>query len=212
MKTPTSLFIALLLLPLAAAAQGAFVEGTHYQRVDPVQERSGDGPIEVIEVFWYGCPSCFNFEPHIQRWEKEIPDDVQFTRVAASMNPSWRVHARAFYAAEVLGVLDRVHDELFRAIHIERRQLNDGDALAKFFAEHGVSEEEFRRTYSSFAVETRMRRGDQLVRRYRLGGVPAVVVAGKYRTDPGMARSYERLVEIIDYLVEKERRAAATAG
>lgn len=202
---------ALLCLPLAAAAQAPFVEGTHYQRIDGQQTRDTDEGIEVVEVFWYGCPSCFSFEPYLQRWAEGKPDDVVLRRIAGSMNRSWRVHARAFYTAEALGVLDRMHDAFYRALHIDRRRLDDGDALAAFFAEHGVDDAEFRRAYASFSVETNMRRGDQFVRRFRLTGVPSIVVAGKYRTDPGMAEGYERMIELIDHLVEMERRESAAA-
>lgn len=201
-----STLIALLLsLPGLALAQPQFVEGTHYQVVGQPSEQEEGGKIEVIEAFWYGCPSCFSFEPHLQRWEADKPDDVVLRRIAASMNPSWRVHARAYYTAEALDILDEAHDNLFRAIHIQRRPLTSVNALAEFFAEHGVEEEAFRETYHSFSVETRMRRGDQLTRRYRLTGVPSIVVAGKYRTDASMARGYERLIQLIDFLVELER-------
>lgn len=199
---------ALLALPLSAAAQWA--AGTHYE-VLPEPPARPDGRIEVVEAFWYGCPSCFNLEPHIKRWLATKPDDVQFTRVAASLNPGWRVHARAFYTADALGVVDKVHDALFNALHLQRDPLNTVDSIAAVFAEHaGTDPTEFRTAFGSFGVDARMRRGDQLVRRHRLNGVPAVIVNGRYLTDPGRARGFENVMQVVDHLIELERRAMAS--
>lgn len=203
-----SLLITAALVAMPVVADAQWVEGRHYAVIEGGQA-SPDGKIEVIEAFWYGCPSCFAFEPHLNRWLENKGDDVEFKRIAATMSPSWRVHARAYYVAEVLGVVDEVHDKMFRAIHIERNRMTDVESIAALFEEHaGVSPEEFGDTYRGFGVERRMRAGDALTRRYRMGGVPTVVVNGKYRTDATMARGYDKLAELIAYLVDKERQAA----
>lgn len=215
MKMLQSLALAALLAPLSVAAQAPqqWLEGVHYDLVDVQYDAPEDGSIEVVELFWYGCGSCFQFEPHVQRWLQSKPDDVRFVRVAATMSPAWRTHARAFYTAEQLDVVERVHAEIFRALHVERQSLNDVDAFAAFFDEHAdVDPAEFRRAWDSFGVETRVRRGDQFARRYQLTGVPAVIVAGKYRTNPGRAQGYAQLIELIDHLVELERGGPAAAG
>lgn len=202
-----NLLLAVALLATPALASAQWVEGRHYVKLDG--EPSGaDGKIEVIEAFWYGCPSCFAFEPHLNRWLANKPGDVEFKRIAATMSPSWRTHARAYYAAEVLGVVDKVHDKMFRAIHLERKRMDDVESLAALFQEHaGVSPEEFGDTYRGFGVERRMRAGDALTRRYRMGGVPTVVVNGRYRTDATSAGGYDKLAELIAYLVAQERKA-----
>lgn len=196
------------LLSVAFGAQAQWTEGVHYEVLTNVPERPAGDTIQVLEAFWYGCPSCYNLEPHIQRWLATKPDDVEFVRVAASMAPSWRMHARAFYSADALDVVDEVHVALFNAIHLQRNPLNTVDAIAAVFAEHAdVDRDAFIAAYGSFDVDTRMRRGDQEVRRYRLGAVPTVIVAGKYRTDPGRAQSFANVMRVVDHLVELERRA-----
>ena len=196
---------ALLAPPFAAAAE--WVEGVHYERVEVPDEARADDTIEVVEAFWYACPTCYNLEPHLERWLASKPDDVEFVRIHASLSPSWRIPSRAFYAAEALGVVDQVHRPLFDAIHIGRNALNDIETLATIFTEHaGVAREDFRKAYSSFAVDRRMRQGDQRLRQFRVQGVPTLIINGKYRTTPGRAQGYPQTIELIDYLIELERQ------
>ena len=196
---------ALLALPFAAAAQ--WVEGVHYERVETPDEPRADGRIEVVEVFWYACPTCYNLEPWIERWLETKPDDVDFVRIHASLSPAWRIPARAFNAAEALGVLDAVHRPLYDAIHTGRNALNDVDTIAALFSEHAdVAPEAFRAAYSSFGVDRRMRQGDQRVRQFRVTGVPTLIINGKYRTTPSRAKGYPETIQLIDYLIEQERK------
>lgn len=211
MNTLRLLTLFSLLAPFSAVAQGQqWLEGVHYDVVQVPYEAPADGSIEVVELFWYGCGSCFQFEPHVDRWLETKPDDVRFVRIAATMAPAWRTHARAYYTAEQLDVVGRVHGQIFRALHVDRNPLSDVDAFARLFAEHaGVEPDAFRRTWDSFGVETRVRRADQFARRYQLTGVPAVIVAGKYSTNPGRAQGYAQLIELIDHLVTLERGGPA---
>lgn len=196
---------ALLALPFAAVAQ--WVEGVHYDLVETPDQPRADGKIEVIEAFWYACPTCYNLEPLIERWLETKPDDVVFVRIHASLSPEWRIPARAFYAAESLGVLDQVHQPLYDAIHIGRNALNDVDTLARIFeANADVAPEAFRAAYSSFGVDRRMRQGDQRVRQFRITGVPTLIINGKYRTTASRARGYRETIQLIDYLIEQERK------
>jgi len=205
--------LALLLLSLPLAADAQWVEGTHYELLTVTPELREDGRIEVIEAFWYGCPSCFNFEPHLVRWLQRKPEDVAFVRVAASMAPAWRVHSRAFHTAEALGVLDQMHPRIFHAIHIDRTQLNTVEAFAELFQRHAnIDPETFRTTFQGFPVETRMRRGDNIVRRYRVSAVPTIIINGRYSTNPGLTRGFPQLIELMDHLIELERQRAATAS
>ncbi|MEX0900771.1 MAG: thiol:disulfide interchange protein DsbA/DsbL [Gammaproteobacteria bacterium] len=200
---------ALLAVTLPAAAQ-EWVEGRHYQQVPNPQDARDDGKIEVAEFFWYGCPSCYSFEPHLNEWVASKAADVEFTRYAASLAQPWRVHARAYYTAESLGIVEQVHGALFRAIHEDRNPLNTPEAIGRVFIDAaGVDAEAFQRAYDSFGVETRLRRGDQLARRYQLQGVPTIVVNGRWVTGPQAAQGYERLISLVDHLVELERGAPA---
>ncbi len=190
-----------------------FVLGQDYESIVPAQPvDESDGRIEVVELFWYGCPHCHRFEPYIERWVKRNKDRIHFVRLPAILRNGWAVHARAFYAAEALGVAEKIHKPLFDAIHNQRRKLDDEDSLARFFASQGVDEGAFRRAFESFGVDSQVRRAKQMTRRYRAMGTPAVVVDGKYLTDPGMARGFPRLIEVIDYLVGKEERARKSSS
>jgi thiol:disulfide interchange protein DsbA len=210
MRRTASWLLALALLPLAA--QG-YDEGFDYQRIAPPLPTDTPGKVEVVELFWYGCPHCFRFEPIVERWLESKPDDVAFKRVPAIFRDSWAPLARAYYTAEALGVLDRLHMALFEAIHLKRRNLNSEGALRTFFQEHGVSGEDFDRTYRSFAVESKVRRAMDLTRRYGINGVPSMVVDGKFRTDGTLAGGLDEVPKIVDHLVATEAgtRAAASA-
>lgn len=204
-----SLFAAALLIaPLAANAQ-PWVEGIHYEAVPGTHAPREDGRIEVVEAFWYACPSCYNFEPHLVRWLESKPEDVAFVRIPANLNPSWRVYARAFHAAEALGVLETMHPIIFRAIHIERNALSSVDAYAALFTAHtDIDETTFRETFNGFDVETRMRRGDALIRDFRVSAVPTIIINRRWRTNPAMTRGYPQMVQLINHLIELERNRA----
>lgn len=206
MNSLRSLFAAALLLaPLAADAQ-PWVEGIHYEAVPGTHAPREDGRIEVVEAFWYACPSCYNFEPHLVRWLETKPDDVEFVRVPASLAPNWRVYARAFHTAVALDVLETMHPIIFRAIHIERMRLDSVDAyVALFAANTGLEEATVRETFNSFGVETSMRRGDAQVRDYRVSAVPTVIVNRRWRTTPAMTRGYPQMVQLMNHLIELER-------
>lgn len=190
-----------------AEPEGDFRAGRDYAVVEPAQPTENPGKIEVMEIFWYGCPHCYDLEPVLQEWVDNKPDDVAFVRLPAVLNRQWETHARAFYTAEALGVLDETHKPLFDALHKENRRLNDSEQLGQFFAEHGVSAETYQSTASSFAVENKLRRAAAIPRRYGISGVPAVIVNGKYRIDARMARSWDHFIDTIEYLVAKERQA-----
>ncbi len=197
--------LAALFLAAAPAVAEEFRQGVDYELVEPAQNTSADDKIEVLEIFWYGCPHCFDFEPFIDTWLEDKPDDVAFVRMPAVFRQSWAIHARAFYAAEAMGVLDKVHSELFRAIHVDRRELFDQESIAAFVAGQGVSEAEFNSAYESFSIEGKSRKAAQMSRAYGITGVPAVIINGKYRSSGRMAGSYERLLKVVDFLVAKER-------
>jgi len=201
-----ALFAALLMLVMAAPHAQEFDEGIEYQRITPAQPTATD-KIEVIELFWYGCPHCFNFEPHVNAWLRRKPDNVEFTRIPAVFNAQWALHARAFYTAEALDVLDRVHGPIFETIHVKKRPLNSEQALAALFASHGVDEKTFKQTFRSFAVDAKVRRAADLSQRYQIDGVPALIVEGKYRIEGANAGGLRGMIDVLGYLIDKEGQA-----
>ena len=177
-----------------------------YELISPPQPPlSDDGKIEVLEFFWYGCPHCNQFHPVLEEWRKTLADDVVFRPVAAALNPSWVNHARAFYAAETLGVVDKIHDALFKELHQKKNRVIKLDDLADFAADQGIDRKQFYDTMRSFAVETKLRRAQQLAQAYRINGVPAIIVAGKYLTSGSLAGSYPNVIKVMNQLIDKER-------
>lgn len=200
-----SWLLPLLWLPMMAVAATDYQEGVHYQRLEnPAPTSTTEDKVEVVEVFWYGCPHCFRLEPDIEQWLQNKPENVEFVRVPAALGHGWEMHARAFHAAEILGVLDKIHKPLFDAIHEQGRRLNTPEALAEFFAEHGVDKEKFMKVFNSFELDTQFRRSQQLVRQYGVTGVPALIVDGKYLVTGSTAGSQEKMLDVVNYLVRKE--------
>jgi thiol:disulfide interchange protein DsbA len=203
-------------LTIAMAAEN-YTEGDQYLRLKKAQPTSTDDKIEVVELFWYGCPHCNDLEPFIARWLETKPGDVEFVRMPAIFGERSKPLARAYYTAEVLGVLDETHSALFKAIHEQQQKLNTDAEIQAFFQAHGVSEEEFRRTYNSFAVAIKLNNAELMTRRYAITGVPTLIVNGKYSTSGSQAGSHGEILKVVDYLVEQERAAgmpeqAATDG
>jgi len=193
-----------LLLAPPVIAQQAFTEGVDYQRIDPVVKTTNPDKVVVTEIFWYGCPHCFRFEPVVEKWAGSLPAGVVFEQLPSSLNPHWTEHARTFYALKMMDVLEQMHAKLFEAIHIKRQRLDSLDSIAKFVAGQGFDEKLFRQHYASFPVDSQVRKNKKIEQRYGHQGVPAVVVNGKYLTTGSMAGSYDRMLKIIDFLVADE--------
>jgi thiol:disulfide interchange protein DsbA len=215
MKT-VSRWLLILLIPfyiMTAYAAGNYTEGREYARLSSPQPVTTDGGIEVVELFWYGCPHCYHLEPYLENWLKDKPDDVEFVRMPAILGKNWELLAKAYYTAELLGVLDRTHRELFDAIHERKEKITDEAALRAFFVKHGVSAEDFDRTFNSFAVNVKTNNARLMTRRYAITGVPTLIVNGKYSTGPSMVTGgNDSVLEVVDYLVAQERAVAAAHG
>ncbi|AOY89746.1 disulfide bond formation protein DsbA [Marinobacter salinus] len=198
-------FLAAVFALGAPASAETWEEGTHYQVLDTPVRTDGNGKIEVAEVFWYGCPHCYTFKPIVEAWEKGLADDVSFVMMPAALGRSWEPHARTYYALEAMGELDKVHDALFDALAGERRPLNTPEALADFVADYGVDAEAFLQNYESFGVNARMQQAQSKIRGARITGVPTMLVNGKYKVSASMAGGHEAVLEVVDYLIAKER-------
>jgi protein dithiol oxidoreductase (disulfide-forming) len=206
-----------------AAAQGAaepadtgiaqFVAGKDYQRIAAGRPTGTDPAlVEVAEVFMFGCPGCYGFEPHLQSWLKSKPAYVSFIRIPAPWNAIAEVHARAYYTAELLGKAGEIDQPFFEEFHVKRNTLASEDDLADFFARFGVDRNTFHETFNSPAVDAKLKRAMELVQRYRIPSTPSVVVNGKYLTNGSMAGTYEKWFAIIDALAADEHAAGGTAA
>ncbi len=208
MLQKTALLLSFLFLVSGTACAEAFQEGKHYKRVEQSKAIPGD-KIEVLEFFWYGCPHCYSFEPYLGKWKSSKPDNVEFVRVPATFQPLWELHARAYYALQMLDVGEKIHPKFFSEVHNKKNYLKTLDSLAAFVQKYGVERAEFIDAMNSFAVENNVRKARKLVEGYQLTGVPAVAVNGKYLISASMAGSYDNMIKIIDFLIEKEAAQAA---
>ena len=194
----------------ATAANEPFKEGKEYVRLPAAQPTSsGPDQVEVAEAFMYSCPHCAAFEPHIADWLKHKPATVAFVRLPVNFNPTAALHMRAYYAAEDLGVLDKVNQAFFDEIHVRKNPLADVNSLTAFFVAHGVEEKALKDAMSSFAIDAKARKTETLLRRYQISSVPTLIINGKYRTDVGMAGGYERAFQVVEFLVQKEQAEGA---
>ncbi len=179
-------------------------ESPGYEAVAPAQPTANPDRIEVLEFFWYGCPHCYSFEPALKSWLKAKPENVEFIRVPAVFNEEWGKGAKAYYIAEALGVIDAVHADLFDAVQEKHQKLDSEEELAKFFTAHGVKEADFKDTYNSFMIDTKLRQAPAIAAKYGITGVPTIIVNGKYRTTGNLAGGQEKMIDVLNELVKKE--------
>ena len=192
-----------------AVAQGAPEEGKHYVRLQtaaPVS-LSGAKKIEVVEFFWYGCPHCFSFEPTIEAWSKRLAADVQFRQMPfAFIGPV--EHQRLFYALEEIGQREALQKRIFNAIHVENRRINTEADILAFVTANGVDGAKFTEAWKSFGVNTKINRGKQLSNAYKIDGVPALGIHGRFYTAPSLAGGADRAVAVADFLIQRARQGA----
>ena len=205
-----------LLAPLACSAQEQevqdYVEGTHYSLIVPAVRTADAGKIEVVEFFWYGCGHCYNFEPVLSQWKKSLGEDVDFRGSPAVWNQPMELHAKAYYVAEVLGVLDTMHLVLFQAMNVDKKRLASDAELAALFAANGVSNEDFTNALNSFGVSSLARQASSRARAAKITGTPEMMVNGKYRISTRLeaVKGQSDMLKIATYLIEKERAAAGS--
>lgn len=202
-----------LLVSLAACADSQapakYQAGTHYTVLDnPVRTADAD-KIEVTEVFWYGCSHCFHFEPLVKTWKAKLADDVAFVRSPAMWNKPMELHARAFYTAKALGVLEQLHEPLFEAMNVRKQRLADEAEISALFVANGVEADKFAKAFNSFGVTGQVRQADARARSYRITGTPELVVDGKYRISTKAAGGQQQMLDVADFLIEKIRAERA---
>ncbi len=203
----TQLLLVLSLMFMAAGAAHAeeYKAGEDYLMITPAQPGGANGKVQVVEMFWYGCPHCYEFDPMVDKWLENKPDYVEFIRIPAIFNNKrWSLHAKAFYTAELLGVGEKFHTPFFDAIHRGGQRMNTPEAIKAFFAKFGVDGDTFDETFDSFAVQSKVRRAADLTKKYGIKGVPSMVINGKYQTGGRQSRTYPRMLKITDALIARE--------
>ncbi|WIV97631.1 thiol:disulfide interchange protein DsbA/DsbL [Kinneretia aquatilis] len=218
-------FSALLSAPLSLGALGTLAAAPQlalaqtdpfagkYQTLSQALPSSTPGKIEVVEFFWYGCPHCYAFEPVLAPWIKQLPADVAFRRVHVGFNAMIKQHQKLFYALEALGKAAELQDKIFNAFHVERLDLNDEKSITELVVKLGVDGAKFKDAYNAFGVVTKAGQGTKLSEAYRIDGVPALGIGGRYLTSPSIAglrgdneqANGRRALAVADHLIQLAR-------
>ena len=203
----------LVFLPLGwsthAAAQDRQPRVNYEYRVIPQQPVSTGERIEVIEFFWYRCPYCYQLQPPLAQWLARKPPDVELRRIPAIFRESWVPHARVFYTLQGLGELSRLHQAVYRALHVDGENLGSAEASAAWAARHGIDPARWTSMYGSPEVDQHVRDAIASTRSYVLHGTPSLVVDGRYITSTGMSETIAGVVGILDDLIRIARAERA---
>jgi thiol:disulfide interchange protein DsbA len=212
MKLRTTLLLTALSFILAAPASAAKpIEGKQFTRLQMPQPTEQNGKVEVIEFFWYGCPHCAEFEPTLQAWKQQLPADVSFRKVPAIFRDSWVPGARLFYTLEALGLFDRLNDAVFDAMIRRKINLNDELVLLDWVAQQGVDRAKFAAAYRSAAVGAKVRKAAEMTQEYGFGGVPVLIVGGKYLPSLEVG-TYADMLRVVDGLIVRNRAELCRPG
>jgi len=195
-------------LPGLAWAQKPPQEGADYKALDKrVPVEAAQGKIEVVEFFWYSCPHCNAFEPQLEAWAKKLPADVVLRRVPVAFRDSFVPQQRLFYTLEAMGKLDDLHRKVFHAIHVDRQPTDKEDSILAWAEKNGLDKAKFQEIYNSFSVQTKARRAAQLQDAFKVEGVPALGIAGRFYTDGTMAGNMPRALQVTDHLIAEARKS-----
>jgi protein dithiol oxidoreductase (disulfide-forming) len=187
-----------------AQAPKGFQEGADYISLDkraPTEVASGK--VEVVEFFWYDCPHCNAFEPQLEAWVKKLPKDVS---VPVAFQDSFVPQQRLFYTLEAMGKLDSLHTKVFYAIHVEKQSLKTQATIGAWVEKQGVDRTQFDAMYNSFSVATKARKATQLQNDFKVDGVPALGVAGRFYTSGSLAQTMDRALAVTDFLIAEVRK------
>ena len=192
---------------LPVQAQLRFESGKDYLPLGrPAAVDAPAGKVEVIEFFWYSCPHCNAFEPAFEAWAKRLPKEVALRRIPVAFQDSFKPQQQLYYALDAMGLVDKLHARVFQAIHGEHKRLERPDTIADWVAAQGVDRAKFLEQFNSFSVAGKVSRGNQLTEAYKVEGVPAMGVAGRFYTDGSLTTSMDRCLQVVDYLVGEVRR------
>ncbi len=207
MKRLTIIFLSLFFIAGLAQAsphpQRLFQKDISYKEIEGATSNYQGGQVEVLELLWYGCQTCYLVQSAFEQWSASAGSTIKYQRMPAVTQDDMILLARTYYAAEVLNVLPKTHQPLFTAIHDARRKMQSETDVIEFFEEQGVAAKDFTQALNSNYVNGKLRRARIMSERFGIQGVPSVIVDGKYLVDASMVRSPAEFVEVIDYLVNK---------
>jgi thiol:disulfide interchange protein DsbA len=190
------------------------VEGVHYSTLPDIAYAktldSTTGKVDVVEVFWYGCPHCYAFDPVLESWVEKQAANINFSRsplmVWSEIN---KPQARLYFAAQQLGKLEELHSVIFDEVQQHRNPLADEQSAAELFASHGVTAADFAAAYNSFAMDTSLRKAETMQKEIRIPAVPVIIISGKYMVEGNEAvPSHEAMLQVVEFLIAKEKAAS----
>jgi len=196
----------LLLLFFSCTQAEEFVAGRHYEILDNPTVTRNPSKVEVVEVFWFGCNHCYALESYIQPWKRNLPNDVDFWKSHITWNAQAETHARLFYSAKALGIEEKAVPAAFTSIWREGRNLLGNSEVEYFFKGFGVEKERYLSVSNSFGVNNAVKQADNRMRQWAVTGVPTLIVNGKYKVSGTREIGTSKLLDVVNFLIEKERR------
>ena len=207
------IFVSLVFLLAVSAAQAALVAGKDYLVISPAQPTDTGNKIEVVEVFSYMCSHCHEFEPKVAAWVKTLPADTQFRRMPVVFGrASWELLARTYFSLESVGEIEKVHPNIFKAIHEEQVTLVQKDVLFDWVEKQGIDRKKFSAAFDSFSMGGKIQRSNQRAQSYGINGVPSIVIDGKYMVSTSQTGNYENMIKIVDELVKQVRASKGASA
>ncbi len=193
--------------PIDSISDGqVFVEGGDYNTLSTSYDTGNSEQVVVYEFFGYTCPHCYTFEPYLNKWLENKPDYVKFVRVPMNFQPRWSIFQQAYLTAEVMGIAEQSHSQMFEALHKEHKPLRTIESIAQWYADTtGVEKEAFLSTSDSFILDSKLRKADSMGFKMQVTSTPTLVVNGKYKAAKGKNR--DEIMEILDFLIEKEAKS-----
>ena len=198
------LITSLAITSYSATAQENWEVGTHYTVISPAVRVGASDEVIVTEFFWYGCGHCYTFEPMLETWKKTLPEGARFQPSPAVWNDTMKLHAKAYFVADTLGVIDVMHSAIFKAMHVDRNRLGSVSAVRDLFVANGVSGPDFDKAFNAFGVNSLVNQAEARARSAKISGTPSVMVNGKYLVEARKAGSQANMLKIADFLVQKE--------
>lgn len=193
-----------------AAGPVPIQEGVQYQLIPGIHDKPSSSRVEVVEFFSYGCPHCYHFDSLLREWAKKSPIPIDLVQVPVTFRPGWEIYASAYYTAELFNKLGSIHEDFYKAVHEAGRAMTEPGELTSFFAAHGIPPNQFVKTIDSFGVHIKVESGAKMALNYHVISVPTLIVNKKYLTDTGLTGSYEGVLAVLDYLVQKETKKGKT--
>ncbi len=191
-----------------AAGGDQFTDGVDYQTLARPVATEDPSKIELAEVFWYGCIHCYRFEPLLEEFAADLPEDVTLVKIPVAWNATAELHAKIYFAAEALGITEDIHMDVFRALNDQRKVLASESSVLNFIEDLGHNRTSFQRAFNSFGVSTQVTLAKSKTTAYGVRGTPELIVNGKYRVSSSLTGTTDQMLVVAAALIERERAAA----